>query len=170
MKNAWMVRSGGGDYIELFESGLVAIGFGTPQNLSGKDREAIRHAYREHNPGISGPRASGDVGMLYRFSNEIRKGDGVLTYDPSTRKYMVGEIAGDYYFDEAANMLKYLQTRFLRLLLSLRKNTQDINHDRFQFVPVMDMTEEWNDRKLYEFFDLNDDEIHFLESMILEIE
>lgn len=107
MKNAWMVRSGGGDYIELFESGLVAIGFGTPQNLSSKDREAIRHAYREHNPGISGPRASGDVGMLYRFSNEIRKGDGVLTYDPSTRKYLVGEIAGDYYFDEAANELPH---------------------------------------------------------------
>ena len=64
----------------------------------------------------------------------------------------------------------YLQTRFLRLLLSLRKNTQDINHDRFKFVPIMDMTEEWNDRKLYDFFALDDDEIHFLESMILEID
>lgn len=39
MKNAWMVRSGGGDYIELFESGLVAIGFGTPMDLTGLGRK-----------------------------------------------------------------------------------------------------------------------------------
>lgn len=107
MKKAWMVRSGGGDYIELFENGLVAIGFSTPTNLSGLDREAIRKVYTEQNPDISGPKASGDVGMLHRFTNDIRVGDGVLTYDPSTRKYMVGEIVSDYYFDASAEELPH---------------------------------------------------------------
>lgn len=107
MKNAWMVRSGGGDYIEMFESGLVAIGFGTPQDLSGNDREGIREAYKARNPEINGPRANGDVGMLHRFANEIKKGDGVLTYDPSTRKYMVGEIASDYYYEASDDELPH---------------------------------------------------------------
>lgn len=107
MKKAWMVRSGGGDYIELFENGLVAISFSTPTNLSGLDREAIRKVYTEQNPDISGPKASGDVGMLHRFTNEIQVGDGVLTYDPSTRKYMVGEIASDYFFDASAEGLAH---------------------------------------------------------------
>lgn len=102
-----MVRSGGGEYIELFESGLVAIGFGTPQDLSGSDREGIREAYKARNPEISGPRANGDVGMLHRFANEMKEGDGVLTYDPGTRKYMVGEIVSDYYYEASADELPH---------------------------------------------------------------
>lgn len=107
MKNAWMVRSGGGDYIELFESGLVAIGFGTPMDLTGLGREAIRKAFIENNPTIAERTANGNIGMLHRFTNELKVGDGVLTYDPSTRKYMVGEIVSDYYFDASAEELPH---------------------------------------------------------------
>ena len=107
MKNAWLVRSGGGDYIELFETGIVAIGFGTPMDLTNRDREGIREAYKTENPGISGPRANGEVGMLHRFANEIKQGDKVLTYDPGTRKYLVGEIASDYFFENSSNELPH---------------------------------------------------------------
>ncbi|MGB0409409.1 MAG: restriction endonuclease [Opitutales bacterium] len=107
MKNAWMVRSGGGDYIELFESGLVAIGFGTPMDLTGLGREAIRETFIENNPTIAERTANGNVGMLHRFTNELKVGDGVLTYDPSTRKYMIGEIASNYYFDASTEELPH---------------------------------------------------------------
>jgi restriction system protein len=107
MKNAWMVRAGGGDYIELFETGIVAIGFETPSDLTGCGREEIRKVFTEHNPNISGRAANGNVGMLHRFANEVEKGDGVLTYDPSTRKYMVGEITSDYYYDASAKELAH---------------------------------------------------------------
>ena len=107
MKNAWMVRSGGGDYIELFESGLVAIGFDTPVNLTGLDRQAIRSAFIKNNPSIAERTAHGNIGMLHRFTNELKIGDGVLTYDPGTRKYTVGEIVSDYYFDASAEDLRH---------------------------------------------------------------
>lgn len=69
-----MVRSGGGDYIELFESGLVAIGFGTPMDLTGLGRVAIRKAFIENNPAIAERTANGNIGMLHRFTNELKDG------------------------------------------------------------------------------------------------
>lgn len=107
MKNAWMVRSGGGDYIELFETGIVAIGFGTPMDLTGLGREEIRETFIENNPTIADRTANGNVGMLHRFTNELKVGDGVLTYDPGTRKYTVGTIASDYYFDKSMEELPH---------------------------------------------------------------
>ena len=64
-----MVRAGGGDYIELFETGIVAIDFETPSDLTGCGREEIRKVFSEHNPNISGRAANGNVGMLHRFAN-----------------------------------------------------------------------------------------------------
>ncbi len=114
-------------------------------------------------------RAYGEGGEAREYPRKIiAKGILGAPGTACTETYLV---VGNYdNKDEASNMLMYLKTRFLRLLLSLRKNTQDINHDRFQFVPLMDMTEQWTDRKLYDFFGLNKEEIFFLESMILEIE
>ena len=45
--------------------------------------------------------------MLHRFANEIKQGDKVLTYDPGTRKYLVGEIASDYFFENSSNELPH---------------------------------------------------------------
>jgi site-specific DNA-methyltransferase (adenine-specific) len=71
---------------------------------------------------------------------------------------------------EADNLARYLRTKFLRLLVGLRKNTQDITKDRFSFVPLLPMTEEWTDKKLYAHFVLSDDEIAFIESMVRPME
>lgn len=68
--------------------------------------------------------------------------------------------------NEAVNLASYLRTRFPRLLVGLRKNTQHITKDRFAFVPVLSMTQTWTDEKLYEHFGLTKDEIAFIESMV----
>ena len=39
------------------------------------------------------------AGQLHRFRNEMKAGDAVLTYDPSRRVYLVGQITGDYRWD-----------------------------------------------------------------------
>jgi site-specific DNA-methyltransferase (adenine-specific) len=70
---------------------------------------------------------------------------------------------------QAKNMDAYLRTRFLRFLVSLRKNTQHITKERFAFVPQLDMTQTWTDEKLYARYGLNDEEIAFIESMIKEM-
>jgi site-specific DNA-methyltransferase (adenine-specific) len=72
--------------------------------------------------------------------------------------------------NEAANLASYLRTRFLRLLVGLRKNTQDVTRDRFSFVPLLPMTTEWTDKKLYAHFELSTDEITFIEKIVRPME
>jgi len=72
--------------------------------------------------------------------------------------------------NEAKNLDSFLRTRFSRFLVGLRKNTQHITKDRFNFVPDMPMTENWTDSKLYKHFGLSDEEIEFIETLIRPME
>jgi site-specific DNA-methyltransferase (adenine-specific) len=67
---------------------------------------------------------------------------------------------------EAKRCAGYLQTRFVRFLVSLRKNTQDIYNERFQFVPDLPMDRAWTDEMLYKKYGITKDEIAFINSMI----
>jgi site-specific DNA-methyltransferase (adenine-specific) len=55
-------------------------------------------------------------------------------------------------------------------MVLLRKVSQDNPKDRFSFVPMQDFSEHWKDEKLYKKYDLTQDEIAFIESMIRPIE
>jgi site-specific DNA-methyltransferase (adenine-specific) len=67
---------------------------------------------------------------------------------------------------EARCFASYLRTRFVRFLVSLRKNTQDIYNERFQFVPDLTMDQEWTDEMLYKKYGITKNEIAFINSMI----
>lgn len=71
---------------------------------------------------------------------------------------------------EALNMLAYSKTKFFRYMLSLLKTTQDINQDRFKYVPDLDMKQSWDDAKLYKYFGLTQDEINHIEESIRVME
>lgn len=81
---------------------------------------------------------------------------------------------------EAKNFARYLQSRFLRVLVSARKNTQDALSKVYAFVPLQDFTAssdiDWSkpipdiDRQLYAKYGLTEDEQHFIESMIKPME
>ena len=71
---------------------------------------------------------------------------------------------------EAENVLAYMKTRFFRFLVSLIKNTQDCTQKVYQFVPMQDFSKPWTDKELYEKYDLSQDEINFIESMIKPME
>jgi site-specific DNA-methyltransferase (adenine-specific) len=80
-------------------------------------------------------------------------------------------VAGRFSSESQAKKLQeFLQTRFVRFLVSLRKNTQDIYNERFLFVPNLPMSENWTDEKLYKKYDIGRDEISFIESMIRPME
>ena len=72
--------------------------------------------------------------------------------------------------DKASHLDVYLRTRFLRFLVGLRKNTQDITKDRFSFVPLLPMTKIWTDEKLYLHFGLTADEVAFIETIVRPME
>jgi len=68
----------------------------------------------------------------------------------------------------ATNYAKYLRTRFVRFLVSLRKATQHATRDVYSFVPDLPLDREWTDAKLYKRYGLTKDEIAFIESQIAE--
>lgn len=82
--------------------------------------------------------------------------------------------------EEAENAIKYIQSRFFRYLVSIRKRTQHTSRDVFQFVPLQNFTAhsdiDWSksvadiDKQLYAKYNLSADEIKFIESMIKPME
>jgi len=72
--------------------------------------------------------------------------------------------------DAAKSVQSYLQTRFFRFLVSLRKNTQHATRSTYTWVPVQDWTRNWSDKDLYKKYGLTNDEIAFIESMIRPME
>ena len=80
---------------------------------------------------------------------------------------------------ESVNVQKYLETRFLRFLVGIRK-LKNMTQDTYSFVPLQDFTEnsdiDWSDsiegidRQLYKKYGLTKEEIDFIESMIKPME
>ena len=69
---------------------------------------------------------------------------------------------------EAANYAKYLRTRFVRFLVSLRKATQHATRDVYSFVPDLLLNQEWTDANLYKRYGLTKEEVAFIESQVAE--
>ncbi len=71
---------------------------------------------------------------------------------------------------DAQNMLSYAKTKFFRFLLLQALTSIHITKDSFLFVPIQDYSKPWTDEELYAKYDLNDDEIAFIDSMIKPME
>lgn len=69
---------------------------------------------------------------------------------------------------EAEKFVKYLQTDFARYMLGLRKITQDLPADRWSWVPAVDTSKNWNDKKLMDFFGLTKKEREHIKNKIQE--
>ena len=67
------------------------------------------------------------------------------------------------------NVISYINTRFFRFLVLIKKITQNGTKDVYQLVPLQDFSESWSDEKLYKKYKLTPDEIAFIESMIREM-
>lgn len=77
---------------------------------------------------------------------------------------------------EAENLIKYIKTKFLRILVSAMKITQSAPKRVYQFVPLQDFTDnsdiDWSksieeiDKQLYKKYNLTQEEISFIENRI----
>lgn len=72
--------------------------------------------------------------------------------------------------NEAEKFISFLQTDFSRYLLGLRKITQDIPKDRWAWVPLLDASEEinWDDEKLFDYFEFSKNEREHIKCKIRE--
>ncbi len=66
----------------------------------------------------------------------------------------------------AENVIAYMQTKFFRFLVSLKKISQDATQRVYEFVPMQTFSKPWTDGELYAKYGLTDDEIAFIDSMI----
>lgn len=69
---------------------------------------------------------------------------------------------------EAENFCNYLQTDFARYFMALRKITQDIPKDRWNWVPVIDASKLWTDRELYKIFKITSAEQEHIKTKLEE--
>lgn len=65
------------------------------------------------------------------------------------------------------NCLEYIKTKFFRFLVSTKTFTQQMAPAAYSFVPIQDFSIAWTDEALYQKYGLTDEEISFIESMIM---
>lgn len=98
-KAMWMVRAGeGGFRFEEFKTeSLVSIGWHEVGDMSHfKTRPEFTRAVEQHLPGAKTAQVAASAGQTYRFVREMGLGDRVVSYDPSERIYLVGEVISGY--------------------------------------------------------------------------
>ena len=71
---------------------------------------------------------------------------------------------------EAENLSNYIKTKFFRFLLLQALTSINISRDKFCFVPMQDFSKPWTDEELYKKYNLTQEEIDFIESMIRPME
>lgn len=81
-----------------------------------------------------------------------------------TDSYLIAYDAEEHALAE--NFAKYMCTKFFRFLLLQAVSSINLSKDKFQFVPMQDFTKTWTDEMLYEKYDLTQDEIDFIESLM----
>ena len=87
-----------------------------------------------------------------------------------SQTYLVIGYNKNYTKEQCANIVSYIKTRFFRYLVSIKKKTQNGPRMVYQFVPMQDFNESWTDEKLYKKYNLTQEEIAFIESMIKPME
>ena len=85
----------------------------------------------------------------------------VIGYDP---------IEHNFTEEQCKNIITYIQTKFFRYLVSIKKKTQNGPRGVYQFVPLQDFSKPWTDEELYAKYNLSEEEIDFIESMIKPME
>jgi site-specific DNA-methyltransferase (adenine-specific) len=138
--------------------------------------------------GGKGPFSSKDVEAGFGWINKWKVISSYLTYDHAGRPDKDGkrrvfstmeilkpnEICTETYLvidafdteEEAQNCFNYLQTCFVRFLISQLTYTQHLSKSNFAFVPLLDFKKQWDDVALFAKYSLSKEEIAFIKETI----
>ena len=67
---------------------------------------------------------------------------------------------------EADNLVGYMKTRFFRFLVAQFMYSHHLTKSAYQFVPVLNMLNEWTDERLISRYSLTQDDVKFIEEKI----
>ena len=104
--------------------------------------------------------------------------DGMINVTTKVRVLQPYEVVTETYiiidtFDtkkEAENCASYFRTKFARYLIALTLSSMHIVKSNYQFVPLQDFSKPWTDEELYAKYELTNEEIAFIETMIRPME
>ena len=102
----------------------------------------------------------------------INAGESMYVFIGEEYKFRTNVGNNTYIFDtleEASNFKGYIETKFVRALIQLVNNTTSFNESKFRYVPVQNWNESWTDEKLYDKYNLDTEEINFIETLIKPI-
>ena len=68
--------------------------------------------------------------------------------------------------ENSINMFEYFKTKFVRFSISIYKLNQNLHRGELMAVPYMDFSQEWTDEKLFDYFELNQEERNFINTYI----
>lgn len=80
-----------------------------------------------------------------------------------TETFVFFDVDSEYH---AMNLKKYLKTKFVSFLVSIKKTKQDVTSKIFELVPQINLNVEINDELIYEYFNLTPQEIQLIEQTI----
>ena len=122
-KTIWMVRAGEAGYLfqDFKDNKVVAIGWNEVGDLtklsnSKEIKERVKEAYPEEKEGSIAMSAS----QISKFRFDFKIGDSVITYNPQERKYLVGEIIGEYEYNK--KLIKYPNIRKVKWLGEIERD------------------------------------------------
>ena len=120
-----------------------------------KYRVMISQTSAEH---AGEPGSDGKFAILTKTMRIMEPGD------VCTHSYIY---AGEFEKREMAeNLYSYLRIKFARILMLQTLTSIHISKTTAALVPIQDFTRSWCDSDLYEKYELNEDEIWFIESLI----
>ena len=68
--------------------------------------------------------------------------------------------------NNALNLFNYLLTKFARFCVSIYKMNIQLTSRELDILPYMDFSQEWTDEKLFEHFELETEELEFINTYI----
>ena len=105
MRPTWKVNAGRRSVFagEFIGRGVVAIGWREAGDYSGDaSRSSIHRRVVAAYPDKTDQQNQVSASQIWRFLSEVKVGDSVLTYDPVTRLYHIGEIIGQPLYEPSA--------------------------------------------------------------------
>lgn len=161
--------------------------FGLPTSVRGEDsyfKNAVKVISSKGDGYIKRSDIVSNVDMIDQFKVQISRityehagepdKDGTVRVLSKVELLRPLEVCTDSYIvggsfkseNEALNFISYLKCKFTRFLVLQTLSSINLSRERFMFVPLQDFSKPWTDEELYAKYNLTDDEIAFIESMI----
>ena len=118
-----MVRAGSGAFLveSFLTKNIVSIGWNETGDLAKVENiEKLKELIKKNYPEYKDGQVISSAGQIYRFLFEFKKGDCVMTYNPSERIYWIGEIESDYKFDD--KICEYFHTRKIKWIGKVQRD------------------------------------------------